>query len=368
MAGSLLRRSPRSGDAAPAGGVAGVPRSTGRSLADRADTARGLLGPCRVCEVRCGADRRAGERGPCRLTDATYVYKRYASANEEWELLPALRLFLGACNFRCTFCDEAPLAFAPAAGERVDPPALARELEREVARGIRTISILGGEPSLHVHTLLAVAAAAKRPLPFALNSNMYMTPEVIELLSGVAQWYLADLKFGNDRCARSIAGIHDYNRIVRRNLRLAARQARIIIRHVLLPGHLTCCFRPLVRWLSDNMPAARLQLYTGYVPCGTAAGGNAELARLNTPAEIRGAKRLLRTTTLQWQTATGVPSVPVPPSRESVFADVTIGVDGRLYCHDLPYGLADALAVIAAPPGDGASGHPLPVLSRGGNR
>lgn len=314
------------------------------SLAERVKAAQELLRCCGICELRCNVDRTSRQYGRCGLGDATFVYKMYPSANEEAELLPSLRVFLGACNFRCSFCDEAPAAFRPDHGKRVAAADLAAELRQAVEQGVKSISLLGGEPTLHLHTILELAAAAERRLPLALNTNMYMTPAVLELLDGVVDWYLADFKFGNDICAERIAAAPNYTAVVQRNLMLAAERATLIVRHVLLPGHMECCFRPVVDWCAKNLPGARFQLYTGYVPCG-GAGADATIGRLNTPTEARAAEAYLRETPLR--TTAQAPRTDSRPSLWPVTTEgevaVTLGVDGRVYCHDLPPGLSTAL-------------------------
>ncbi|MEW6251533.1 MAG: radical SAM protein [Planctomycetota bacterium] len=297
-----------------------------------------------MCTLRCGVDRAAGERGPCRLAGTSRVYKTYVSLNEEPELVPALRVFLGGCNFRCPWCDEAPAAFRDA-GQPIEAGTWAHELAAALAGGVRTISILGGEPSLHVHTLLAVARAAPWPLSISLNSNMYMTPEVLELLAGVIGHYLADFKFGNDTCARQLAGVPDYLATVTSNLRLAAAQAHVVVRHVLMPGHFECCFRPVVDWLETHLPGARFQLYPGYVPCGPAAR-DSRLGRLNQRAEIAAAWACLEPRGLKLDSpAPAEVRIGVTPlARGHGELGLTIGADGKLYCHDLTPELAATLA------------------------
>jgi len=245
-----------------------------------------------MCELRCGIDRAANEAAPCKLGAETSVYKQYVSLNEEIELVPALRVFLGGCNFRCRFCDEAPAAFRPDAEHRIDPRQWAVELAGAVGQGARSISLLGGEPTLHVHTILAMMAASPRPLRLALNTNMYMTPEVLELLDGAVSVYLADFKFGNDACARKLAGISRYMEVVCRNLEGAAASTRVIVRHLLMPGHLECCFRRVADWVARHLPDVRFQLYPGYVPCGWAAADRT-IGRLNSRAEVRAAVEYL---------------------------------------------------------------------------
>jgi putative pyruvate formate lyase activating enzyme len=262
-------------------------------LRDRATRARQMLRSCRLCEKRCGIDRAAGERAPCGLGDQSWCFKRHVSYAEELQLLPSYMVYLGGCNFRCRFCVQGPTCFSPRLGVQVHPAEVARDFERVVGRGARTINLLGGEPSLHLHTILEVAAEADEPLPLVLNSNMYMTPEVLDLLDGVIALYVADFKFGSDTCARSLAGIDRYIEVVSRNLLLAADRAPLIVRHLLMPGHIECCFRPVVQWLADHLPETPFNLMTGYVPAWRAADSDS-LSRTLTAAECEEAERTVR--------------------------------------------------------------------------
>ncbi len=274
-----------------------------KSLAMRIQRARAMLTECRMCEWRCGVDRTRGETAPCRLDAETYVFNQYVSLTEEPEVRPALRVYFGGCNFRCRFCDTAPECFEPSRGRRVEPTSYAAELAAAVDSGVKNISVLGGEPTLHLHTLLELVAASPTQLPLAINTNLYMTPEVLDLLNDVVTIYLADFKFGNDECARRLAGVPHYVEVVRRNLLQIAGRTPFIVRHLLMPGHLECCFRPVADWLSETTPGVRFQLYTGYVPCYL-AGDDAAIARLNTRSEIREAVGHLRTLNLDWDAGT----------------------------------------------------------------
>jgi putative pyruvate formate lyase activating enzyme len=256
-----------------------------REVALRAQRARDSLASCELCEHRCGANRLAGERSPCHLTDASHIFKRHISFAEEIELLPSYMVYFGGCNFRCRFCVQAPTCFKPDAGERVDASATAHECAHVVARGGRTINLLGGEPSLHLHTILDIAAAADEPLPLVLNTNMYMTPGVIDALRGVVSLYVADFKFGSDACARRIASADRYVEVVTRNLLHASEHAEVIIRHLVMPGHTECCLRPVAEWVAAHLPSARFTLMTSYVPAYRAAKSGDELSRCLTEAE-----------------------------------------------------------------------------------
>lgn len=274
-------------------------RPTRDELIGRMQRAREMLESCTICEWRCGINRVTGQPAPCRLNDQTFVFNEYLSVTEEVEVVPTLRIYLAGCNFRCRFCDTAPTCFEPTVGRPFDALNLSDDLSAAARKGARTVSFLGGEPTLHPHSLLKFAAAATERLPMVVNTNLYMTPEIIDLLDGAVDLYLGDFKFGNDQCAKSVAGISPYVEIIQRNLLDIVGRTPIIVRHLLMPGHFSCCFKSLTSWLSDRLPGTRFALHTGYVPCWRAESDPA-LGRLTNRQEIRDAIQHLETLRLNW--------------------------------------------------------------------
>lgn len=260
--------------------------------------ARAALASCEVCELRCGVDRLAGEVGPCGLGADSYTYKRHFSLAEEVQLLPAYLVYLSGCNMRCRFCIQGQDCFDPRRGEVVQPDSLAAELDRAVGRGAKTISFIGGEPGLHPHTILRVAAASQRRLPIVLKTNLYLTPQTLDLLNGVVRLYLVDFKFGSDGCAQSLAGIDRYTGVLKRNLKIVHRRGQLIVRHLLMPGHLDCCFRPVARWVGEHLPDAVFRLMDGYVPAWRAEGDPA-LGRSCNANELKTAAAWVRSLGLE---------------------------------------------------------------------
>ena len=98
------------------------------------------------------------------------------------------------------------------------------------------------------------------------KTDLHGTPKALDLLNGVVDVYLADFKFGNDACARRLAGVERYVEILERNLRSVFERGDLIVRHLLLQGHWDCCFRPWTLWLSRHLPQARLSIRDGYLP------------------------------------------------------------------------------------------------------
>ncbi len=196
---------------------------------------------------------------------------------------------------------------------------------------------------------------------------MYMTEPALDLLAGVVQWYLADFKFGNDGCAMRLAGVPRYLEVVTRNLGRAAKDAAVIVRHVLLPGHLDCCFRPVADIVAEEMPGVRFELYPAYVPCGVGPE-HPELRRMNTEDEIVAAHEHLASLGLDWASDhdAAARSGDTPAAAASGLISVTLGADGRVYCPDLTPDLASLLTETLGPE-SGQSCEPAPTRRPIGN-
>jgi hypothetical protein len=118
---------------------------------------------------------------------------------------------------------------------------------------------------------------------------MYMTSDALALLDGVVDLYLGDIHFGNDACAAHIGGIGEYMDAVTTALQTAVESgASVIIRHLLLPGHLQCCARPAMEWAARTLPQTPFHLMFQYMPSFKAPRDPCLYRRL-TDQEIAGA-------------------------------------------------------------------------------
>ena len=144
--------------------------------------------------------------------------------------------------------------------------------------GARTINVLGGEPTIHLHAALEFVARLPETARLVWKTNAHGSAEARELLDGMFDVWLADFKFGNDACARRLAKVPDYVRVVRENLLWADEHSELIVRHLLMPGHVDCCWRPVAEWLAENLPGVKVNLRSGFWPAWHAAR-HAELRR-----------------------------------------------------------------------------------------
>jgi putative pyruvate formate lyase activating enzyme len=83
--------------------------------------------------------------------------------------------------------------------------------------------------------------------------------------------WLADYKFGNDDCALRLAKVPHYQRVVRENLMWASSHSELIVRHLLMPGHVDCCWEPVAQWLAAELPFVKVSLRDGFWPAWQAA-------------------------------------------------------------------------------------------------
>jgi putative pyruvate formate lyase activating enzyme len=102
--------------------------------------------------------------------------------------------------------------------------------------------------------------------PHIWNSNMYMSTEALKLLDGVIDVYLADFKYGNDECAKRLSDAPDYMQVATRNHLIARSHAEMVIRHLVLPGHLDCCTRPVLEWIAGNLEGVVVNVMAQYRP------------------------------------------------------------------------------------------------------
>jgi putative pyruvate formate lyase activating enzyme len=224
------------------------------------------LSNCMLCEHRCGANRLLGERGPCQAGAGARVYRHRVEYGEEMEIIPSHLFYLSGCDLRCAFCIAEEKAFNPSIGTELTAEFLASALAEGRRRGARNIQWVGGEPTIHLPAVLRAMAGCRDLPPVVWKSDFYGTPEAFELLNDVADIYVADFKFGNDGCAKQIAKVNRYVDTVTRNLAIAARQGDLIVRHLLLPGHFECCYRPIVDYLARELPEVKFSIRDGYLP------------------------------------------------------------------------------------------------------
>ena len=220
-------------------------------LARRAGLAYLAMQNCRLCPRKCGVNRLKDEKGFCMTGKDTSVASASPHHGEEPPISGSRgsgTIFFSSCNLRCIFCQNYPISQLRH-GTRATPTKLAEMMLRLQRDGCHNINLV--TPSHVVPQFLAglaIAAKAGLRLPIVYNSSGYDGMESLELLDGIVDIYMPDIKYTDDENAHCYSGAKGYWEAVRAavkemhrqvgNLQLGkdglARQG-LIIRHLVLP-------------------------------------------------------------------------------------------------------------------------------------
>ena len=232
-----------------------------------------LLSHCMVCPRACGANRAAGERGVCGADDTLRVAR---AALHFWEEPPISgetgsgTVFFSNCPLRCVYCQNAPIARG-SVGASASIRRLARiflELQEQGALNINLVTAT--HYVLQVLQALPIARASGLTIPIVYNTSGYETPQTLQLLDGIVDTYLTDFRYMSASLAQKFSHASDYPAVAQQALAsMAAQDAHIIVRILLLPGHFDEA-KAAVHYLYKTYGSRiRLSLMNQYTPVGT---------------------------------------------------------------------------------------------------
>ena len=235
---------------------------------------------CKLCPRQCGVDRTAGQTGYCGCPDTALVSKAMLHKWEE----PALAgsggsgaVFFGGCTLRCRYCQNAAISGGPV-GQAMDSAGLRAVFEDLIARGAENIDLV--TPTHYLPTILP-ALSPKLPVPVVYNCGGYESEETLRQLKGLVDIYLPDLKYAEARLAKSLSGAADYVPKAKRAIREMVRQTGpvqwdgdrvvkgVIIRHLILPGHVDNSLK-ILDWIGSAFAPGEVlvSLMRQYTPMG----------------------------------------------------------------------------------------------------
>lgn len=229
-----------------------------------------MLRKCVFCEWRCRVDRAEGKRrGACHLDSTARVATFFLHQGEEPPLVDrhgSGTIFFVSCTFRCVYCQNWDISQHPDAGVPVSPGNLSLMIKSLRSEGAANINFVGGEPTPNLHIIMEALNLTTVNVPILWNSNMYLTPEAMQVLADVVDIWLPDFKWGNDRCAVKYSRVVRYLEVVSRNHVIARDNGDVIIRHLVMPGHVECCTKPILEWIAENCPRALVNIMDQYRP------------------------------------------------------------------------------------------------------
>jgi len=227
------------------------------------EIANRIVQSCHFCHRRCGVNRLTSGLGYCGCGDTMAVSSIFAHMGEEPELVPSGTIFTMGCTIRCRHCQNWTISQWKEDGTEYKPEELAREIEQLRLGGCRNANLVGGEPTLWLKQWLETFKHVGVNVPVVWNSNSYYSEETARLLAGFVDVYLLDFKYGPGDCAERISDAPDYWQVCTRNNLDAKKNGELIIRVLVLPGHLECCTKPILNWIAAE---TRVNLLFQYRP------------------------------------------------------------------------------------------------------
>jgi putative pyruvate formate lyase activating enzyme len=260
-------------------------------LARRVASLESLLERCTVCPRDCFNNRLQNEIAACYSGKLPIVSSYTAHFGEEPALVGthgAGNVFFGNCNLRCVYCQNYQISqtHKEQLKNEITHQRLAEIMLELQARGCHNINFVSPThfaPQMARSILLAAEAGLK--LPIVYNTNAYDSVAVLQLLQGIVDIYLPDLKYAEDEAGYLYSKVGGYKEHARRAIAEMYRQVGdelifnqegllqrgLIIRLLVLPNDIGGV-RESLEWIRDELsPRVAVSMMAQYYPTHQAA-------------------------------------------------------------------------------------------------
>jgi putative pyruvate formate lyase activating enzyme len=241
-------------------------------LAQRVDETYAILEECRLCPRQCGVNRLSGERGYCKAPSNVMIYSAHPHFGEEVSLVGkngSGTIFFSNCNLRCVFCQNWPISIE-GKGRGYSEDQLAQMMLHLQEIGCHNINLVTPThvmPNIVKATRIAFKNGLRIPLVY--NTSGYESVEILELLDGIVDIYLPDMKYMDaEKAAKYSSGASDYPEVAKAAIIEMHRQVGlhqidaqgiatrgVLIRHLVMPNQVAGT-KAFVQWVAENLSKA----------------------------------------------------------------------------------------------------------------
>ncbi len=252
-------------------------------LHERVKQALAILENCCLCPRRCQVNRLKGELGKCSTGRQAIVSSFGPHFGEESPLVGSGgsgTIFFAFCNLKCCFCQNYAISQL-GEGQEVTARELANmmlSLERQGCHNINFVSPTHVVPQ--ILEALEIAVEVGLSVPLVYNSGGYDTVDTLQILDGIFDIYMPDMKYSDGQNAHRFSGIDDYPLINRAAVKEMHHQVGdlkidnqgvatrgLLVRHLVLPDGLAGTAE-VCRFLSQEISVnTYLNVMAQYHPC-----------------------------------------------------------------------------------------------------
>ena len=186
-------------------------------------------------------------------------------------------IFFGGCTMGCRYCQNRAISARPT-GRPTSVAGLRKMMEALIEQGAENIDLVS--PTPYLPTILP-ALTPKLPVPVVYNCGGYERVETLRELEGAVDIYLPDLKYADNRLAKSLSGAGDYWQTATAAIQEMVRQTGavqwqgekivrgVLIRHLILPGCVENSLKVL-DWIGETFAPGQVlvSLMRQYTPIG----------------------------------------------------------------------------------------------------
>lgn len=189
-------------------------------------------------------------------------------------------IFFTWCNLRCRYCQNYSISQL-GEGEEVEDEKLAQMMLSLQAMGCHNINFVSPTHVVpQILSALSMAIEGGLKVLLVYNTGGYDSVETLQLLDGIFDIYMPDMKYSDEKVARELSAIKNYPQVNRDAIKEMHRQVGdlvvdehgvaqrgIILRHLVLPHDLAGSeetFRFLAQEISED---TYLNIMDQYHPC-----------------------------------------------------------------------------------------------------
>jgi putative pyruvate formate lyase activating enzyme len=221
-------------------------------MEERIEKLEEILSECKLCPRECGVNRKKGEKGYCNSDEHLMFSSVHPHFGEESVLVGTQgsgTIFLTNCNLGCLYCQNYDISHL-GYGMKTTEEELAMSMLGLQKRGCHNINFV--TPTHFTPQIVkAIKIAVEKGLniPIVYNCGGYESKSTIELLDGIVDIYMPDIKYGDVESAKKYSNAPDYFSKCKEAIKEMHRQVGdlkvdergiawrgLLIRHLVLPN------------------------------------------------------------------------------------------------------------------------------------
>jgi putative pyruvate formate lyase activating enzyme len=186
-----------------------------------------ILTSCVICPHKCKVNRKSQEKGFCNAGYNPVISSVMPHHGEEPPISGSRgsgTIFFSYCNMKCVYCQNYQIS-QEFEGTEYGTSELADSMIK--LQNLRCHNINFVSPTIWIPQIVkALSAARKKGLsvPTVFNTGGYDNPKIINMLDGIIDIYMPDMRYSDDNMAIKYSMVEEYVRYNRQSVKEMYRQ------------------------------------------------------------------------------------------------------------------------------------------------